>query len=244
MCVYALAPEPTRWIVYCPEPSEVGLGFGPANSLFGSFPHSSTFFSPIHIHLPLAFLWPTSTLSICGQWDKYRIKQACPPAAIIRTNGSSLLHNPSSSNNTVVSQSHPISSLVEPLVLPTPIELRASKYRHVGCREKQSSQRRRRPAPETTQCLDPLSLRQAPRTAPAPRGPAETDTGGGVQDHFGTMARRDGRCACDVRAARRDGQGGARAPLPELSLRADEEGRQGSHSRGKTPGEGAGTCWS
>ena len=68
MCVYALAPEPTRWIVYCPEPSEVGLGFGPANSLFGSFPHSSTFFSPIHIHLPLAFLWPTSTLSICGPW--------------------------------------------------------------------------------------------------------------------------------------------------------------------------------
>lgn len=185
------------------EPSEVGLG------LVRPIPSSGH--SPIHLHFLLLShpLSSTSRFPVAARhtlylWPvaKYRNNQPCPLAAIIRTNGSSLPHNPSSSNNTVVSQSHPISPLVEPHVLPTSIKLRASKYRHVGCREKQSSQRRRRPAPETTQCLDPLSLRQAPRTAPTPRWPPETDTGGGVQDHLGAMARRDGRCARDVRAAR------------------------------------------
>jgi hypothetical protein len=164
-----------------------------SSSLPSTFIHLSLSCGRIHT----LYLWPLA---------KYRNKQACPPTANFRTNGPNFAHNSSSSNNTVVSQSHPISSLVEPLVLPTSIQLRASNYRHVRCREKQS-RRRRRPAPETTQCLDPLSLRQTPRTAPSPRWPAKTDPGGGVQDHLGPMARRDRRCARVVRTARRDGQG-------------------------------------
>jgi hypothetical protein len=207
--------------------SRADLGLGQANSLFGSFPHSPHLlsFSPIHSHLPLAFLcgcfhtpylWPVHT---------YRNKQACPPAANLRTNGSSHPHNPSSSNNTLLSRSYPTVSFDEPHTLSTAIDQPASEYRHVGCREKQS----RRwspggPAPETTQCLDPLSLRQAPRTAPSPSGPAETDPGGGVQDHLGAMASRERRRARHVRTARRDGQGGTRAIVPQLSLRAHEDG--------------------
>jgi hypothetical protein len=196
-----------------------------------SFPHSPHFlssphFSPFHPHLP----------TICGRTNK----QPCPPAATLPTNGSSHSHDPSSSNITLLSRSYPTTTTTT-ITLSTSVDLRVSKYRHVGCREKQG--RRRRPTPETTQCLDPLSLRQAPRAAPSPSRPAETDPGGGVQDHLGTMAVGERRRARRVRAARRDGQGGSRAIVPQLSLRADEEGRQGSHSRGKAPGQGTGTCW-
>ena len=191
------------------------------------------FFLHFHFHpLSSSFRFPVaaSTINNCGPVAKYRNKQACPSPTSSRTNGSSLPHNSLSADNTLLSHSHRVASLVKPHT-SSPI---VSTFRHVRCREKQS--RRWRQAPETTQCLDHLSFRQTPKSAPSPSRPAKTDSGGGVQDHCCTMARRVGRCTRLVRSTRRDGQGGARTHVPRLSLRTREEGRQGSHARRKASG--------
>jgi hypothetical protein len=206
---------------------------GPANCPIHSHFIPPFFFLHFHFH-PLSssfrFLLAASTINNCGPVAKYRNNRACPSPTSSRTNGSSLPHNSLSANNTLLSHSHLVASLVKPHTS----SIIVSTFRHVRCREKQS--RRWRQAPETTQCLDHLSFRQAPKSAPSPSRPAKTDSGGGVQDHCCTMARRVGRCTRFVRSTRRDGQGGARTHVPRLSLRAREEGRQGSHARRKASG--------
>ena len=223
--------------------------FIPRLSFLPSHPLPSTSPRP----LSLLSLWPPPQQSICGRGPSTEAAKACPcPTTSPYKNGS---YNSSSSNNNhtlLLSHLHPVGSLDKShtghiiiiifiIFIIIFIFLTPSTSHHVRCRENQI--RRWRQTPETSQCMDHLSFRQTTITAPSPRRPAQTDPGGGVQDNFGTMARRVGRCTRPVRAARRDGQGGARAHVPRLSLRPHEEIREGSHSRGKASGEGTGTCW-
>ena len=174
-----LARAPTVWQVYCPE--------DPCFPIHSHF-IPPFFFLSIHFH-PLSsysrFPLAASTINNCGLVAKYRNNPT-----ISRTNGSSLPHNSFSSNHTPLSHSHPVTSLVKPRTGSTIIDSTVSTFRHVRCHEKQS--RRWRQAPETTQRLDHLSFRQTPKSAPSPSRPAQTDPGGGVQDHCRTMARRVG----------------------------------------------------
>ena len=159
---------------------------GPANSHSLTL-YSSLFFLFIHFH-PLSssssssrFPVAASTIPVCGRWPT--TESAKPPQTLVQ-NGSSLLHN------TFLSHPHPVASLVKPHSSSTIIDSTTSTSSHVRCREKQS--RRWRQDSETTQCLDHLSFRQTSKYAPSPSRPAQTDPGGGVQDHCRTMARRVG----------------------------------------------------
>src|SRR5229473_3421744 len=130
---------------------------------------------PLLILPAFLFLWPPPQYQL---WPvaKHRNIQPCPPATISRTNGSSLPHNPSSSNNVLLSYSHPVTFFIRHST-STIIDFLASTSRHVRYHERQC--RRWRQAPKTPQFLDPLSLRQNPRTAPHPSRPTQTDPGAG-----------------------------------------------------------------
>ena len=157
-----------------------------------SLPFLSFHFLPSTLLVPLSFLCPPPQLYIVAWWPSTETAKRVILPQLLVQNGSFLPHNPFASNNTLLSRSH----VVVPHISSTVIVYTASTSRHVRCHEKQS--RRWRQGSETPQCLDYISIRQAPKYAPSPRGQVQ-NPGGRVQDHFRSMARRVGRSTRHVR---------------------------------------------
>jgi hypothetical protein len=126
----------------------------------------------------------------------------------------------------------------QPPLYPALFESHFSKYRHVSSQKQFSFDC---PCSQATQRLDPLPFRQTSTASSTRHWQAQTDTSRSFKNHLGPMESRVGQSTRPVRAPCRLGQGGARSFVSQLSLRPDEEGREGSYSPGETPSEGAGT---